>query len=236
MGLIKISPSMMCADLTRLGEEVQTLTKADVDRMHFDIMDGNFVPSIGLSYLEIKALRSLTSIPFEVHLMMINPIKYVEVFIKAGGNIICVHPESCTNIYEVIQEIKEEGGRAGVALNPATPICAIENILTDLDLVLLMMVNPGRKTPGVKGANYVPAVLDKALCLRKIIQKRRLNLDIEADGSVNEKSIVNMANAGVNTFVIGSAIFDEKGLKRDKICNLRNRAEKAFSEWNPTRI
>ncbi len=106
----------------------------------------------------------------------------------------------------------------------------------DLDIVLLMMVNPGRKTPGIKSANYIPAVLDKALCLRQIIQKRRLNIDIEADGSVNEKSIVNMANAGINTFVIGSAIFDERPIKRDKIWSLRNRAEKAFSKWNSTRI
>jgi len=236
MGLIKISPSMMCADLTRFGEEIQALTKAGADRMHFDIMDGNFVPSIGLSYLEVKALRSLTSIPFEVHMMMINPIKYVEVFIKAGGNIICVHPESCTNIYEVIQEIKEKGGKAGVALNPATPICMIENILMDLDIVLLMTVNPGHKTPGVKSADYIPAVLDKASYLRQIIQKRGLNIDIEADGSVNEESIVNMANAGINTFVVGSAIFDERPIKRDKICGLRNRAEKAFSKWSHTRI
>lgn len=235
MGLIKISPSMMCADLTRLGEEIRILTKAGADRMHFDIMDGSFVSSIGLTYLEIKALRSLTSIPFEVHMMIVNPIKYVEVFIKAGGNIICVHPESCTNIYEVIQEIKEKGGKAGIALNPATPICAIENILTDLDVVLLMMVNPGRKTPGVKSADYIPAVLDKALCLRRIIQKKGINIDIEADGSVNEKSIVNMANAGVNTFIIGSAIFDERPIKRDKIWSLRNRAEKAFFKRDSTR-
>jgi ribulose-phosphate 3-epimerase len=122
MSLIKISPSIMCADLTNLGEEIQALTRAGADRLYFDIMDGNFVPDIGLSHLEIKTLRSLTSVPFEVHMMIINPLRYVEVFIKAGGNIICVHAESCTNLYDVIQAIKEKGGKAGVALNPATPI------------------------------------------------------------------------------------------------------------------
>jgi len=222
----------MCADLTNLGEEIQTLTKAGADRLHFDIMDGNFVPDIGLSHLEIKALRSLTSVPFEVHMMIINPLQYVEVFIKAGGNIICVHAESCINLYEVIQAIKEKGGKAGAALNPATPICLIENILAYLDVVLLMMVNPGRKIPGVKSPDYIPAVVDKAFRLRRIIQKRGLNIDIEADGSVNEKSIFGMANAGVNAFVVGSAIFDKGVLRTDKICNLRNKAKKAFSEWN----
>ncbi|MFQ5834750.1 MAG: ribulose-phosphate 3-epimerase [bacterium] len=228
MSLIKISPSIMCADLTNLGEEIRALTRAGADRLHFDIMDGNFVPDIGLSHLEIEALRSLTSVPFEVHMMIINPLRYVEVFIKAGGNIICVHAESCTNLYDVIQAIKEKGGKASVALNPATPICLIENILTDLDVVLLMMVNPGHKIPGVRSADYIPAVLDKAFCLRQVIQERRLNIDIEADGSVNEKSIVDMANAGVNAFVVGSAIFDKGVLRTDKICNLRNKAKKNF--------
>jgi len=232
MSLIKISPSIMCADLTNLGDEIQTLTKAGADRLHFDIMDGNFVPDIGLSHLEIKALRPLTSVPFEVHMMIINPIRYVETFIKAGGNTICVHVESCTNLYEVIQEIKEKGAKAGVALNPATPICTIENILTDLDVVLLMMVNPGRKIPGVKSADYIPSVLNKALCLRQMIQKKGLNIDIEADGSVNEKSIVDMANVGVNAFVVGSAIFDKRALKTDKIRNLRDEAKKAFAKWS----
>ncbi len=232
MSLIKISPSIMCADLTSLGEESRALVKAGADRLHFDIMDGNFVPDIGLSHLEIKALRSLTSVPFEVHMMIINPLRYVEMFIKGGGNIICVHAESCTNLYEVIQAIKEKGGKAGVALNPATPICLIENMLTDLDVVLLMMVNPGRKIPGVKSTDYIPAVLNKASHLREMIERRRLNIDIEADGSVNEESIVDMANAGVNAFVVGSAIFNEGLLRTNTIQSLRNRAQKAFSEWN----
>lgn len=232
MSLIKISPSIMCADLTSLGEEIRALVKAGADRLHFDIMDGNFVPNIGLSHLEIKALRSLTSVPFEVHMMIINPLRYVEMFIKEGGNIICVHAESCTNLYEVIQAIREKGGKAGVVLNPATPIRLIENMLTDLDVVLLMMVNPGRKIPGVKSADYIPAVLNKASHLREMIERRRLDIDIEADGSVNEESIVDMANAGVNAFVVGSAIFDGGLFRTNTIQSLRNRARKAFSEWN----
>jgi len=232
MSLIKISPSIMCADLANLGEEVRALIKAGADRVHFDIMDGSFVPDIGLSHLEINALRDLTSVPFEVHMMIVDPIRYVKKFVRAGGDIICVHIESCTNLYEVIQEIKEEGAKAGVALNPATPICVIENVLMELDMVLLMTVNPGRKIPGVKSKDYIPAVLEKALSLRQIIQKRALNIDIEADGSVNERSIVDMARAGINLFVVGSAIFDREALMVDKICSLREKADRAFSKWS----
>jgi len=230
MNIIKISPSLMCADLANLGEEVKTLTSIKADQLHFDIMDGNFVPDIGLSHLEIKAVRHLTPLLFEAHMMIVNPLRYVGVFVEAGADIICIHAESCTNLYKVIQEIKQRGKKAGVALNPATPLCMVENILTEIDLILLMMVSPGYKVPGVKSAGYFPGVLEKASCLREIIRKKELNIDIEADGSVNEKSIVNMAGAGINVFVVGSALFDERPLSAHKIQELRNRAEKAFLE------
>lgn len=195
-----IAPSILSADFTKLGDEIKKVEEADW--IHIDVMDGHFVPNITYGPLIVEASKRVTSIPLDVHLMIEKPDLIIPKFIKAGADLISVHVEACIHLNRTIQMIKESGRRAGVALNPATPISSIESILEYIDFVLIMSVNPG-----FGGQSFIPNALDKIKILRKIIDDRNLSTLIQIDGGVNKKTIEGIALAGTDVFVAGSAIF-----------------------------
>jgi ribulose-phosphate 3-epimerase len=197
-----IAPSILSANFARLGEEIKAVEAAGADWIHADIMDGHFVPNITFGPLIVEAVRRVTPLPIDVHLMIDNPDNYIADFAKAGASYISVHIESCTHLNRSVQLIRECGARPGVVLNPSTPLQTLEWILNDIDYVLIMSVNPG-----FGGQKFIPNSLDKIRDLRQIIQSRNLHTLIEIDGGVNEKTIPAIADAGVDIFVAGSAIF-----------------------------
>jgi ribulose-phosphate 3-epimerase len=197
-----IAPSILSADFSKLGDEIQSVEQAGADWIHVDVMDGHFVPNITIGPLIVKAARRATSLPLDVHLMIENPDRYIEDFAKAGADLISVQVEACIHLNRTIQMIKSLDLRAGVVLNPSTSLSAIEWILEDVDFVMIMSVNPG-----FGGQKFIPNSIDKIRALRKMIQDRGLSKLIEIDGGVNEKTIKNISDAGVDVFVAGSAIF-----------------------------
>ncbi|THB79289.1 MAG: ribulose-phosphate 3-epimerase [Desulfobulbaceae bacterium] len=199
---ILIAPSILSADFTKLGEEIIAVEKAGADVIHIDVMDGHFVPNITIGPLVVSAARKVTDKPLDVHLMITNADQYLDAFAKAGADWITVHTEACTHLQRTLSRIRELGLRAGAVLNPATGLESIEYVLEDLDLVMLMSVNPG-----FGGQSFIPATLDKARRLRKMIEQRGLDIDIEIDGGVSPATIHNIAQAGVNVFVAGSAVY-----------------------------
>ena len=203
-----IAPSILSADFSKLGDEIRSVEKAGADWIHVDVMDGHFVPNITIGPLIVEAARRITSLPLDVHLMIENPDRYIEDFAKAGADLISVQVEACIHLNRTIQMIKALDLRAGVVLNPSTPLSAIEWILEDVDFVMIMSVNPG-----FGGQNFIPNSLDKIRSLRKMIQDRGLSILIEIDGGVNEKTIKNISDAGVDVFVAGSAIFKSPDYK-----------------------
>jgi len=203
-----ISPSILSADFSKLGDEIQSVEQAGADWIHVDVMDGHFVPNITIGPLIVKAARRTTSLPLDVHLMIENPDRYIEDFAKAGADLISVQVEACIHLNRTIQMIKSLDLRAGVVLNPSTSLSAIEWILEDVDFVMIMSVNPG-----FGGQKFIPNSIDKIRALRKIIQDRGLSILIEIDGGVNEKTIKNISDAGVDVFVAGSAIFKSPDYK-----------------------
>lgn len=204
-----IAPSILSADFSKLGEEIQSVEKAGADWIHIDVMDGHFVPNITIGPLIVEAARRITSLPLDVHLMIENPAGYVEDFAKAGADLISVQVEACIHLNRTIQMIKGLGLRAGVVLNPSTPLSTIDWIIEDVDLVMIMSVNPG-----FGGQKFIPNSMDKVRTLRKIIQNRGLATLIEIDGGVNEKTIKNVSDAGADVFVAGSAIFKSPDYKK----------------------
>jgi len=198
----KIAPSILSADFTRLGEEVLGVENAGADYIHIDVMDGHFVPNITIGPLIVKAVRRVTKLPLDVHLMISNPDPFVEAFVKAGAHILTVHAEAVTHLHRSIQHIKSAGAKAAVSLNPATPLDALEYVLEDLHMVLLMTVNPG-----FEGQEFIPEVLPKVRRLREMIDQKGLPVDIEVDGGINPETIGLASSAGANVFVAGSAIF-----------------------------
>ena len=198
----KIAPSILSADFTRLGEEVLGVENAGADYIHIDVMDGHFVPNITIGPLIVKAVRRVTKLPLDVHLMISNPDPFVEAFVKAGAHILTVHAEAVTHLHRSIQHIKSAGAKAAVSLNPATPLDALEYVLGDLHMVLLMTVNPG-----FEGQEFIPEVLPKVRRLREMIDQKGLPVDIEVDGGINPETIGLASSAGANVFVAGSAIF-----------------------------
>lgn len=198
----KIAPSILSADFTRLGEEVRAVEQAGADYIHIDVMDGHFVPNITIGPMVVKAVRRITKLPLDVHLMIFNPDDYVEDFVKAGADILTVHCESINHLHRSIQHIKTSGARPSVSLNPATSIQALEYVLDDLDMVVLMTVNPG-----FGGQKFIPGVIPKIERLREIIEKRELNVEIEVDGGIGPETITQVSSAGADVFVAGSAIF-----------------------------
>ena len=203
-----IAPSILSADFSKLGDEIRSVEKAGADWIHVDVMDGHFVPNITIGPLIVEAARRITSLPLDVHLMIENPDRYIEDFATAGADLISVQVEACIHLNRTIQMIKLLDLRAGVVLNPSTPLSAIEWILEDVDFVMIMSVNPG-----FGGQKFIPNSLDKIRSLRKMIQDRGLSILIEIDGGVNEKTIKNISDAGVDVFVAGSAIFKSPDYK-----------------------
>jgi len=197
-----ISPSILSADFSKLGAEIKSVEDAGADWIHVDVMDGHFVPNITIGPLIVEAARRSTSLPLDVHLMIENPERYITDFAKAGADLISVQVEACVHLNRTIQMIKESGIRAGVVLNPSTPLSAIDWVLEDVDFIMIMSVNPG-----FGGQNFIPNSLDKIRTLRKMLQDRGLKALIEIDGGVNEKTIKDISDAGTDVFVAGSAIF-----------------------------
>jgi len=197
-----IAPSILSADFSKLGAEIKSVEDAGADWIHVDVMDGHFVPNITIGPLIVEAARRSTSLPLDVHLMIENPERYIVDFAKAGADLISVQVEACVHLNRTIQMIKESGLRAGVVLNPSTPLSAIDWVLEDVDFIMIMSVNPG-----FGGQKFIPNSLDKIRTLRKMLQDRGLEALIEIDGGVNEKTIKDISEAGVDVFVAGSAIF-----------------------------
>lgn len=201
----KIAPSILSADFTRLGEEIRAVEKAGADYIHIDVMDGHFVPNITIGPMIVEAARRATKLPLDVHLMISDPDKYVEEFRKAGADIITVHAEAVHHLHRSVQLVRSSGARTGVSLNPATPLDVLEYVLEDLDMVLLMTVNPG-----FGGQEFIEGVLPKIKGLKDMIKKRGLATEIEVDGGINADTIGPVSIAGADVFVAGSAVFKSK--------------------------
>jgi len=216
-----IAPSILSADFARLGEEIRAVAAAGADVIHIDVMDGHFVPNITIGPLVVAAVRRSTELPLDVHLMIENPERYLEDFAAAGADWITVHVETGYHLHRTIHRIKELGKKAGAVLNPATPLASLEEILPDLDLVMLMTVNPG-----FGGQSFIPASLAKIRTLKKMIADRGLAVGIEVDGGVSPKTIGAIAAAGANIFVAGSAVFGQDDYA-GVIGELKRAAEKA---------
>ena len=213
--MIKIAPSILSADFSRLAEEIQTVELAGADMLHVDVMDGHFVPNITIGPLVVDAIKPKTKLPLDVHLMIENPDQYIESFIKAGADIVSVHAEATVHLHRTIHLIKNLGAKASIALNPATSIYDLEYILEDLDMVLLMTVNPG-----FGGQSFIPSVLPKIRQLREMIEKKNLSIDIQVDGGVNDRTVKEVVDAGANVLVAGSYVFNHKDRKQ-AIASLR---------------
>lgn len=199
---IQFAPSILSADFTRLGEEITAVDKAGAEVIHIDVMDGHFVPNITIGPLVVKAVRRVTKKALDVHLMISDADRYVESFAEAGADWITVHVEACTHVHRTISRIKELGKKAGAVLNPATPLSTLDYILEDLDLVMLMSVNPG-----FGGQSFIESTLGKIDSLKNRIDRLGLEVGIEVDGGVSPDSIERVAEAGANIFVAGSAIY-----------------------------
>jgi len=206
MSSIKISPSILSADFSKLGSEIQALEKAKADLIHIDVMDGHFVPNITIGPVVIKQLRKYTSLPFDVHLMISPVHDYIKKFSEAGANIITIHPEATDDLVSSIKKIKSYNKKAGVSLNPGTSIDKVLPVLNLIDLVLVMSVNPG-----FGGQKFMPETLEKVKALRKEIDKKKLKTEIEIDGGINIENSKTAIKAGVDIIVSGTAIFKENG-------------------------
>lgn len=202
MNNMMIAPSILSADFSRLGDEIRAVEAAGADVIHIDVMDGHFVPNITIGPLVVKAVRKVTKLPLDVHLMIADADQYLEDFADAGADWITVHVEACTHLHRTIHQIKKLGKKAGAVLNPATSLNTLEDILPDLDLVMLMSVNPG-----FGGQSFIESSLDKLRRLRAMIEKTGRPIGIEVDGGVSPETIENIAKAGANIFVAGSAVF-----------------------------
>jgi len=201
----KIAPSILSADFSRLGEEICALEAAGADYIHIDVMDGHFVPNITIGPLVVEAVRKATRLPLDAHLMIVEPERYVEAFARAGADVISVHAEASPHLHRTLQAIRAAGAKPAVALNPSTGLEAVEYVLGDCAMVLLMTVNPG-----FGGQSYIEAVTEKIRRLRALADARGLPLDIEVDGGVKPETAARVAGAGANVLVAGTAVFGQK--------------------------
>ena len=208
-----IAPSILSADFANLGDEIKAVEEAGADWIHVDVMDGHFVPNITIGPLIVKAVSRVTSLPIDVHLMIENPDIYIPDFIKAGANWISVHSEACVHLHRTITMIKDAGICAGVALNPSTPLSAIEWVLSDLDFVVIMSVNPG-----FGGQSFIKSSIEKIKTLKSTITSKGLSTLIQIDGGVNKNTIEDISHAGVDAFVTGSALFGSNDYKNTITC------------------
>jgi ribulose-phosphate 3-epimerase len=198
----KIAPSILSADFARLGDEVRAIEVAGADYVHVDVMDGHFVPNITIGPLVVDAVRKVTPLPLDVHLMIADPDRYIGDFASAGADIIVVHAEACSHLHRTVQLIKSFGKKVGVSLNPATPLQCLDYVLDELDLVLLMTVNPG-----FGGQSFIDACIPKIQSLRGMLDRRGSEAELEVDGGVKIDNIAKIAHAGADVFVAGSAVF-----------------------------
>jgi ribulose-phosphate 3-epimerase len=215
--MIGIVASILSADFTRLGEQVREAEEGGAQRIQIDVMDGHFVPNITMGPMVVEAVRRCTKLPLEAHLMITNPEQYIEEFAKAGADVIIVHQEVIPHLHRIIQQIKAAGKMAGIALTPSTPIIMLEDILSLLDLVLIMTVNPG-----FGGQDFIPEMLLKITRLRQLITLRGLHCDIEVDGGIHEVTVPLVVQAGANLLVAGSAVYNEHESVAEAIARLRN--------------
>ncbi|MGI6731424.1 MAG: ribulose-phosphate 3-epimerase [Anaerovoracaceae bacterium] len=204
----RLAPSILSADFSKLGEDVRLIEEAGAHLIHVDVMDGHFVPNISFGAAVMKSLLGKTKLPFDVHLMIENPDQYMEDFITENTEFITVHAEACVHLHRTIQHIKSLGVKAGVSLNPATPISILEYVIEDLDMVLLMSVNPG-----FGGQKFIPAVMDKIKELKRLKDERNPMLEIEIDGGITLDNVEEVINAGVNVVVAGSSVFGAADVK-----------------------
>ncbi|KYG35128.1 ribulose-phosphate 3-epimerase [Alkalihalobacillus trypoxylicola] len=214
--MIKIAPSILSADFSKLGNEIKDVEEGGADYIHIDVMDGHFVPNITIGPLVVQAIRPLTNLTLDVHLMIEKPDSYIPEFAKAGADIISVHVEACPHLHRTISLIKQHNIKAGVVINPATPVRSIEPIIEDVDLVLLMTVNPG-----FGGQSFISSVLSKIKAVKKLANEKNLQIDIEVDGGVNAETASLCVEAGANVLVAGSAIYNEVN-RAKAISNIRN--------------
>ncbi len=207
--MIKIAPSILSADFARLGEEIKDVERGGADYIHVDVMDGHFVPNITIGPLIVEAIRPITKLPLDVHLMIENPDQYIEAFANAGADYITVHVEACKHLHRTISLIKSLGVKAGVVLNPATPVSMIQHIIKDIDMVLLMSVNPG-----FGGQSFIPEVLPKIREVKQMADQFNPTIEIEVDGGVNEETAKLCIEAGANVLVAGSAVYNKADRKK----------------------
>lgn len=220
--MIKLAPSILSADFSNLLEDVKKVENAGCEYLHIDVMDGHFVPNITIGPLVVESLRKHSNMVFDTHLMIENPDNYIEAFAKAGSDLIVVHQEACKHLHRTIQGIKNLNVKAGVALNPATPVETIKHVLKDLDMVLIMTVNPG-----FGGQSFIEGMLDKIKELRSMIKDMGFEVDIQVDGGIKEENIHKVVEAGANIIVAGSAIFGSNDIPQT-VKNLRENSLKGI--------
>ena len=218
--MIKLAPSILSADFARLLEDVKKVEEAGCEYLHIDVMDGHFVPNITLGPNIVKSLRKDVNMIFDAHLMIENPDMYIKDFAEAGCDIIVVHQEACKHLHRTIQNIKSYNIKAGVALNPATPIETIKHVLKDVDMVLIMTVNPG-----FGGQSFIDSMIDKIRELKAIVDEQSLNIDIQVDGGIKPSNVADVVKAGANVIVAGSAIFNSSDIK-ETVIEFRENAKK----------
>jgi ribulose-phosphate 3-epimerase len=199
---IKVAPSILSADFSQLANEIVKVEKAGADWIHIDVMDGHFVPNLTFGPPVVAAIRKVTKLPFDVHLMVTNPQDLIEPFLQAGADIITVHAETAPHLHRLIQAIKDSGKKAGVSLNPSTPLAAVEEVLNDVDMILIMSVNPG-----FGGQKFIPGAIDKIARLKAQLEQRKLSVDIQVDGGINAVTARQVVAAGANILVAGSAVY-----------------------------
>ena len=218
---VRLYPSLLAADFSNLSKAVASVSECGADAIHCDIMDGRFVPNISFGPLVVKAIRPHTKLPLCCHLMIEQPERYIEAFVEAGAREITVHAEACVHLHSVLQQIKAAGVKAGVALNPSTPLCAVENVFADMDLLLIMTVNPG-----FGGQSFIREMLPKIAVARQMANELNPDLDIAVDGGIDVNTTPEVVHAGANVLIVGTSVFGNPAGVADACAALRSAAER----------